>query len=268
MQGLADPAEHALPRLGLELFPNVLSGCCWRASSPPPCRRRTPRGILSCSAAVTQGIVPAERAYRASKLATLGVTSFALFVALSAGEGVFQLVLVGLVGARRHARAAAAPPRLWPSRPDELALLTMGTGLATVFAWSAPPGPPTCSSCCPGSSSPSPSMRFSAASRGSPGAAPLWLWRRPRGGKRRPPGRARRAARPRARRGRSRRGRAVSQDVGFDVLARRQDRRGVDLGGVHQSAVRRSAVNRATRSCWLSDESRFTKRSWSGVGNV
>jgi len=135
VQGLADPAEHALPRLGLELLPSVLVGLLL-AGIFSATMSTADSQILSCSAAVTQDIVPRwSQSYRASKLATLGVTSFALFVALSAGEGVFQLVLSAW-----SALGATLGPLLLLRVfghyvPTSWALVMMGAGLTTVFAW-------------------------------------------------------------------------------------------------------------------------------------
>jgi sodium/proline symporter len=94
--------------------------------------------ILACSAAVTQDIVPGWKgSYRASKLATLGVTAMALMIALYANEGVFDLVLIAwsALGAtlgpvlilRAFGRVVSGP----------LALTMMGAGVVVVLLWGA-----------------------------------------------------------------------------------------------------------------------------------
>ncbi len=138
-QGLADPAEHALPRLGLELLPSVLVGLLL-AGIFSATMSTADSQILSCSAAVTQDMVPRwSQSYGASKLATLGVTAFALAVALYAGEGVFQLVL-----AAWSALGATLGPLLvlrvfGRHVPTSWAFVMMTAGLTTVFAWEHTP---------------------------------------------------------------------------------------------------------------------------------
>lgn len=132
---LAHAAEHALPRLALRLLPELLIGLLL-AGLFSATMSTADSQLLSCSAAVTQDIVPRFRhSYTASKLATLGVTGFALWVALTAGDGVFQLVL-----AAWSALGATLGPLLLlrvtgRSVPSAWALPMMGAGLATVLLW-------------------------------------------------------------------------------------------------------------------------------------
>jgi sodium/proline symporter len=132
---LAPAAEHALPRLAQRLLPEFLIGLLL-AGLFSATMSTADSQLLSCSAALTQDIAPRFRhSYAASKLATLGVTGFALWVALSAGEGVFQLVL-----AAWSALGASLGPLLLlrvtgRQVPSSWALPMMGVGLATVLLW-------------------------------------------------------------------------------------------------------------------------------------
>jgi sodium/proline symporter len=94
--------------------------------------------ILSCSAALTQDIVPRYReSYVASKLATLGVTLLALTIALSASQGVFELVLIAwsALGATLGPLLVLRVCGRVPSASLSLAML--GSGLVTVVWWGA-----------------------------------------------------------------------------------------------------------------------------------
>ena len=96
--------------------------------------------ILSCSAAITQDVMPRwNKSYAASKIATLGVAGLALLIALTADSGVFSLVLIAW-----SALAASLGPillvRLAKRRlPTPLAMLMMAAGIATVVLWGASP---------------------------------------------------------------------------------------------------------------------------------
>lgn len=137
--GLAHPAEHALPRLAMHLLPTVLIGLML-AGLFSATMSTADSQIISCSAALTQDIAPRwNQSYGASKLATLGITVFALVVALYAGEGVFQLVL-----AAWSALGATLGPLLVlrvfrREVPSGWAFAMMAAGLATVLLWERTP---------------------------------------------------------------------------------------------------------------------------------
>lgn len=127
--------ESALPSLSVELLPPVLIGVML-AGLFSATMSTADSQILSCSAAVTQDVVPRWRtSYLASKIATLSVALLALTIALSASAGVFSLVLIAW-----SALGATLGPILfvrlagWPLS-TALGLSMMASGLVTVIAW-------------------------------------------------------------------------------------------------------------------------------------
>ncbi len=134
---LAQAAENALPHLSMHLLPSVLIGLML-AGIFSATMSTADSQILSCSAAITQDIVPRYReSYAASKLATLGVTLLALTIALSASQGVFELVLIAW-----SALGATLGPllvlRVFGRVPSaSLSLAMLGSGLITVVWWGA-----------------------------------------------------------------------------------------------------------------------------------
>jgi sodium/proline symporter len=137
--GVIAATESALPTLSVKMLPPILIGVML-AGLFSATMSTADSQILSCSAAVTQDVVPRWRkSYVASKIATLAVASVALTIALTASSGVFSLVLIAW-----SALGATLGPILlvrlagWPlSGP--LALLMMASGLATVIAWGSSP---------------------------------------------------------------------------------------------------------------------------------
>ncbi|HJK93606.1 MAG TPA: sodium/proline symporter [Polyangiaceae bacterium LLY-WYZ-15_(1-7)] len=134
---LVEPAELALPELASRLLPDVLVGLSL-AGLFSATMSTADSQILSCSAAVTQDIAPRwKNSYLASKIATVTVTGLALTVALTANEGVFSLVLIAwsalgaTLGPLMILRLAGRPIR------TGVAILMMGSGLATVIIWDA-----------------------------------------------------------------------------------------------------------------------------------
>lgn len=90
---LVRQAESALSAIAVDLLPQALVGMVLAAIFAATMSTADSQ-ILSCSAAVTQDILPGQREnYLVGKLSTLAVTGLALTVALFAGQGVFQLVL-------------------------------------------------------------------------------------------------------------------------------------------------------------------------------
>jgi sodium/proline symporter len=134
---LAQAAENALPHLSMHLLPSVLIGLML-AGIFSATMSTADSQILSCSAALTQDIVPRYReSYVASKLATLGVTLLALTIALSASQGVFELVLIAwsALGATLGPLLVLRVCGRVPSASLSLAML--GSGLVTVVWWGA-----------------------------------------------------------------------------------------------------------------------------------
>lgn len=138
-EALASATEGALPVLSVKLLPAILIGVML-AGLFSATMSTADSQILSCSAAVTQDIMPRwSSSYRASKIATLSVAALALGIALTASSGVFSLVLVAW-----SALGAALGPILLVRLarrplPTGLALAMMAVGIGTVFAWGASP---------------------------------------------------------------------------------------------------------------------------------
>lgn len=132
-------AELALPTMAVTLLPDVLVGLVL-AGLFSATMSTADSQVLSCSAAVTQDIAPRWRnSYTASKVATTGVTLLALAFALSATEGVFDLVLRAwsMLGASLGPLVLL---RVLHRRvPTALALAMMGSGLVTVWLWESSP---------------------------------------------------------------------------------------------------------------------------------
>ena len=131
--------EGALPMLAVKMLPSLLIGVML-AGIFSATMSTADSQILSCSAAVTQDVMPRwQHSYAASKFATVGVAALSLLIALTASSGVFTLVLVAW-----SALAAALGPLLilrlaGQPLPTGLALLMMVSGVGTVFAWGASP---------------------------------------------------------------------------------------------------------------------------------
>lgn len=133
----AQAAELAMPTLATELLPDALIGLTL-AGLFSATMSTADSQLLSCSAAITQDVAPRWKTnYVASKIATLAVAALALVIALTAGEGVFSLVLSAW-----SALGAAFGPvllvRLSRSRlPTTVGVAMMLSGAVTVFAWGA-----------------------------------------------------------------------------------------------------------------------------------
>jgi sodium/proline symporter len=132
-------AELAFPRMAETLLPDALVGLVL-AGLFSATMSTADSQVLSCSAAITQDIAPRWRnSYTASKAATTVITVLALSLALSATDGVFDLVLRAwsalgatlgpLVLLRVFGRPVSTP----------LALGMMSAGLGTVLFWEASP---------------------------------------------------------------------------------------------------------------------------------
>lgn len=129
-------AEASLPGVATLLLPGALLGVLLAAVFAATMSTADSQ-ILSCSAAVTQDVLPRLRSsVVASKLATLAVAALALTIALTADSDVFGLVL----GAWSALGAALGPLLLvrlaGRPLPPWLALVMMTTGLVTVTWWS------------------------------------------------------------------------------------------------------------------------------------
>ena len=144
--GLAEPdltsaAETALPTLSQHLLPSVFVGVML-AGLFAATMSTADSQILSCSAALTQDILPRfSRSYVASKIATLSILVFALGTALFAKSGVFSLVLLAWSGLGAifvpvlFVRLARLP------LPTGLAVAMMVSGIGTVVWWGSTPWP-------------------------------------------------------------------------------------------------------------------------------
>ncbi len=135
--GIALTAEQALPVLSLELLPSILVGVILSGVFAATMSTADSQ-VLTCSAAITQDLAPKWRdSYWASKLGTLSVAGLALGIALTAGEGVFKMVLMAW-----SVLGAALGPLILLRIADRVprpgtAVLMMAVGIATVFLWKA-----------------------------------------------------------------------------------------------------------------------------------
>lgn len=129
--------ELAMPALAMALLPDALVGLALAGLFAATISTADSQ-LLSCSAAVTQDLVPRWKdSYFAGKLATVAVGAIALVLALRASDGVFALVLMAW-----SALGASLGPLLvlrLAGRPvaRATALAMMLAGVLTVFAWSA-----------------------------------------------------------------------------------------------------------------------------------
>ena len=136
---LTQQAEQSLPMLAMALLPEVLVGMVLAAIFAATMSTADSQ-ILSCSAALTQDMVPRWQSnYVMGKVATLSVTVLSLLVALFAGKGVFSLVLVAWsalgagLGPILLLRLARKPIPRW------VGIAMIFSGLATVILWELSP---------------------------------------------------------------------------------------------------------------------------------
>lgn len=132
---LATQSEMALPMLALETLPSFFVGMVLAAIFAATMSTADSQ-VLSCSAAVTQDMMPRWReSYLASKLATLAVATLALVIALFAGKGVFALVLDAWAALGCTLGPVLLVRLIDRHVPAPLALTMMGVGLAVVYLW-------------------------------------------------------------------------------------------------------------------------------------
>ena len=129
-----DP-ELALPNLSIELLPAVLVGLMLAGLFSAAISTADSQ-ILSCSAALSQDLVPSgSNSYRKAKIATLAVTAFVLAIALITNNSVFALVIFSW-----SVLACALGPllvlRVWqkPVRVP-VAITMMITGIVVAIIW-------------------------------------------------------------------------------------------------------------------------------------
>lgn len=130
---LVQGSEQALPALALALLPDVLIGVML-AGIFSATMSTADSQLLSCSAALTQDILPRYKdSYVASKVGTVGVTALSLGIALWADSGVFALVLDSwsLLGATLGPLLVLRLFGHVPGRTLSLAMMVVGAG-ATV----------------------------------------------------------------------------------------------------------------------------------------
>lgn len=136
LPGLAalDP-EMALPTMALELLPPVLVGVVL-AGIFAATMSTADSLVLACSAAITHDLVPERlEAPWALKLATAGVTGFALLIALAGTQSVFSLVILSW-----STLAVAFGPMLillslGRDVPQRTAIAMMLAGVAVALGW-------------------------------------------------------------------------------------------------------------------------------------
>lgn len=130
----SDP-ELALPYLSIELLPAVLVGLMLAGLFSATISTADSQ-ILSCSAALTQDILPKRsNSYRLAKMGTLVVTAITLIIALGGEDSVFALITFSW-----SALASGLGPllvlRVWGKTPNTVtSILMMLTGIATALVW-------------------------------------------------------------------------------------------------------------------------------------
>ncbi|NEP59796.1 MAG: sodium/proline symporter [Symploca sp. SIO2G7] len=129
-----DP-ELALPYLSLELLPVVLVGLMLAGLFSATISTADSQ-ILSCSAALTQDLLPATaNSYRMAKMGTLTVTTIVLAIALTGSNNVFSLVTFSW-----SALASSLGPllvlRVWQKSVSvPVAIAMMIVGIAVAITW-------------------------------------------------------------------------------------------------------------------------------------
>jgi SSS family solute:Na+ symporter/sodium/proline symporter len=136
LPGLADlDPEMALPTMALELLPPVLVGVVL-AGIFAATMSTADSLVLACSAAITHDLVPDRlEAPWALKMATAGVTCFALLIALTGTQSVFSLVILSW-----STLAVAFGPFLFLLAlgrrvPQSGAIAMMLAGVAVALGW-------------------------------------------------------------------------------------------------------------------------------------
>ncbi|MCA9564464.1 MAG: sodium/proline symporter [Myxococcales bacterium] len=135
--GVAATAENALPEMSQRLLPDLLVGLSLAGVFAATLSTADSQ-LLSCSAAINQDLFPRWRdSYTASKIGTLSLTGVALMIALTAREGVFELVLTAwsALGATIGPLIILRVLGIVPSNRTSAAMIVVG--LATVFGWRA-----------------------------------------------------------------------------------------------------------------------------------
>ncbi len=132
---VAQATELAMPEMARRLLPDVLLGLVL-AGLFSATMSTADSQILVCSGAITQDINPNWKdSYIAAKIATLAVTSLALFVALYAGQGVFSLVLISWSALGAGLGPALILRLLRVPLSTSTITLMMFAGVVTVAAW-------------------------------------------------------------------------------------------------------------------------------------
>lgn len=127
-------AELALPTLSTQLLPEILVGLVLAGLFAATISTADSQ-ILSCCASLTNDFTKKKAGYLVTKLGTLGVTSFALTIALVGSNSVFDLVVVSW-----SALASAFAPLLFTYAlgkkvSENLAIAMMIAGLLALFLW-------------------------------------------------------------------------------------------------------------------------------------
>ena len=129
-----DP-ELALPNLSIELLPAILVGLMLAGLFSAAISTADSQ-ILSCSAALSQDLVPSgSHSYRKAKIATLVVTAIVLAIALITNNSVFALVIFSW-----SVLACALGPllvlRVWQKPVSvPVAITMMITGIVVAIIW-------------------------------------------------------------------------------------------------------------------------------------
>ncbi len=128
-------SELALPILSQQVLPDILIGLVL-AGLFSSTMSAADSQILSCSAAITNDLLPKKRnSYFMAKFATLLVTIFATAISTTENEGVFVLANIGWLAMACSFAPVITIYALGGKMSEKMALTTMLTGFAIMILW-------------------------------------------------------------------------------------------------------------------------------------
>lgn len=129
-----DP-ELALPSLSQQLLPDILIGLIL-AGLFSATMSTADSQILSCSAAITNDLIPKKHSsYFAAKTATIIITIAAMLIAISNNQSVFSLVMIAWLALACSFSPIITIYALGGKMSQRMALITMLTGFTTMMLW-------------------------------------------------------------------------------------------------------------------------------------
>lgn len=129
-----DP-ELALPQLSHQLLPDIFIGLIL-AGLFSATMSTADSQILSCSAAITNDLMPKKRSsYFAAKLATIIITICAMLIAVMNNQSVFSLVMIAWLALACSFSPIITVYALGGKMSQKMALTMMFTGFTTMMLW-------------------------------------------------------------------------------------------------------------------------------------